>query len=227
MSEMVEVSIADHFPPERRGELAASTFVGPKHVLKQTVFTATTKPGQSAAYKIIVSDAGFQGKLHFLLAPGRGTVRVDGKGPMNVTFRLYREVDIHVQQGTTINQARIVCDNADVVVGQNGLWSDEIILQSNDQHGIIDLATRKPINTGRRKTIIADHVWIGRRAMIMPDVEIARESIVAAGACVTSDVERNCIYAGVPARKIRDGISWSRSPTGFSEFELDFLGYRT
>ena len=71
------------------------------------------------------------------------------------------------------------------------------------------------------------HVWVGRRVMIMPDVEIGREAIIAAGACVTSDVERNCIFAGVPARKIRDGITWSRSPTGLSNFELDFLGYRS
>lgn len=225
MSENVEVCLADFFPPERRDELADSTFIGPERVLKQTVFTATTKPGSPGAYKIVVSDTGFQGKLHFLLAPGRGTVRVDGKGPMNVTFRLYRDVDIHIQQGTTINQARIVCDDADIVVGRNGLWSDEIIVQSNDQHGIIDLETKKPLNSGRRKTTIGEHVWIGRRAMIMPDVEIAREAIIAAGACVTTDVERNCIYAGVPARKIREGISWSRSPTGFSKFELDFLGY--
>lgn len=222
---MIDACMSDVITHERREDFSHCHFVGPKRVLDRSVFTLGASGGRPAAYKIIVSDSEFQGKLNFLLGSGEGTVRIDGKGSMNIAFRLYRYVSIHIKEGTTINQARIVCDNSEISVGRNGLWSDEIIVQSNDQHGIIDLETLKPINAGRRKIFIDDHVWVGRRSRIMPDVEIGRESIIAACACVTSDVESNSIYAGVPARKIRSGITWSRSPNGLSEYELDFLGY--
>ncbi len=50
---------------------------------------------------------------------------------------------------------------------------------------------------------IQDDVWIGAGSIIMPGVTIKRGSIIGAGAVVLHDAEEFCIYAGVPARKIR------------------------
>lgn len=49
---------------------------------------------------------------------------------------------------------------------------------------------------------IEDYVWIGSRAMIMPNVRIGRGSVVAAGCIVTKDVEAMTIVAGIPAKTI-------------------------
>lgn len=46
--------------------------------------------------------------------------------------------------------------------------------------------------------------WIGTRAMIMPGVTIADGVTVAAGAVVTRDCEPDGLYAGVPAKRVRD-----------------------
>jgi maltose O-acetyltransferase len=46
--------------------------------------------------------------------------------------------------------------------------------------------------------------WIGSRATIMPGVTIADGVTVAAGAVVTRDCEADGLYAGVPARRIKD-----------------------
>jgi acetyltransferase-like isoleucine patch superfamily enzyme len=56
---------------------------------------------------------------------------------------------------------------------------------------------------------IGDGVWIGARATILPGVTVGDGSIVAAGAVVTRDCAPNGLYAGVPARRIRelDGAS--------------------
>lgn len=45
--------------------------------------------------------------------------------------------------------------------------------------------------------------WICANVLILPGVTIGDGVIVAAGAVVTSDLEHDCLYAGVPARKIR------------------------
>jgi acetyltransferase-like isoleucine patch superfamily enzyme len=50
---------------------------------------------------------------------------------------------------------------------------------------------------------IGDNVWIGSGAIILPGVQILNNSVVAAGAVVTSDIPSNVVVAGVPAKIIK------------------------
>lgn len=52
--------------------------------------------------------------------------------------------------------------------------------------------------------VIEDDVWIGCNATILKGVHIGKGSVVAAGSVVTKDVDEFSIYAGVPAKKIKD-----------------------
>ncbi len=45
--------------------------------------------------------------------------------------------------------------------------------------------------------------WIGARAIILPNVTIGENAVVAAGAIVTKDVPPSCLVGGNPARIIR------------------------
>jgi len=54
-----------------------------------------------------------------------------------------------------------------------------------------------------RPVAIADRVWVGTRAMIMPGVTIGEGAIVAAGAVATKNVQAFLIVAGIPARPLR------------------------
>jgi carbonic anhydrase/acetyltransferase-like protein (isoleucine patch superfamily) len=53
---------------------------------------------------------------------------------------------------------------------------------------------------------VADNVLIGMGAIVMDNVEIGSNTIIAAGAVVTEGtvVPSGCIYAGVPAKKVKD-----------------------
>jgi carbonic anhydrase/acetyltransferase-like protein (isoleucine patch superfamily) len=53
---------------------------------------------------------------------------------------------------------------------------------------------------------VADNVLIGMGAIVMDNCDIGSNTIIAAGAVVTEGtvVPAGCIYAGVPARKIKD-----------------------
>jgi maltose O-acetyltransferase len=46
--------------------------------------------------------------------------------------------------------------------------------------------------------------WIGAGVLILPGVKIGSGVVVAAGAVVTRDCDADGVYAGVPARRIRD-----------------------
>jgi acetyltransferase-like isoleucine patch superfamily enzyme len=55
--------------------------------------------------------------------------------------------------------------------------------------------------TGR--IVVHDNVFIGLNAIILPDVAIGPNCVVAAGAVVTRSVPGNSVVAGVPARPVR------------------------
>jgi len=50
---------------------------------------------------------------------------------------------------------------------------------------------------------VGDGCWIGSRVTVLPGVSIGNGCVIGAGAVVRSDCETNCLYAGVPARFIR------------------------
>lgn len=50
---------------------------------------------------------------------------------------------------------------------------------------------------------IGDTVYIGSEALIMPEVTIGDNCIIAAGSVVTHDVPSNTVWGGVPAKQIR------------------------
>ena len=52
------------------------------------------------------------------------------------------------------------------------------------------------------KIDIRDNVFVGHNAVVLPDVTIGPNAIVAAGAVVTKDVSEGCIVGGVPAKTI-------------------------
>lgn len=53
-------------------------------------------------------------------------------------------------------------------------------------------------------TFIGNDVWIGYGATILSGVKISDGCIIAAGALVTKDTEPYSIYAGIPAKKIKE-----------------------
>ncbi|WP_424977190.1 acyltransferase [Labedella endophytica] len=51
---------------------------------------------------------------------------------------------------------------------------------------------------------IATGVWIGSGATVLPGLSVGQGCMIAAGSVVTRDCEDNGLYAGVPARRIRE-----------------------
>ena len=126
-----------------------------------------------------------------------------------------------------------LADNAtivgDVVMGDDcSVWFNAVVRgdvhyirignQVNIQDGAIIHCTYKkaPVNIGNNVSIahnaivhgctIKDNVLIGMGAIIMDHAVIESNSIIAAGALISKNtvVKSGSVYAGVPAKKIRD-----------------------
>lgn len=50
---------------------------------------------------------------------------------------------------------------------------------------------------------IADNVWIGANAVVLPGISIGQHAVIGAGSVVTKDVEPYTVVAGNPARIIK------------------------
>jgi acetyltransferase-like isoleucine patch superfamily enzyme len=55
-----------------------------------------------------------------------------------------------------------------------------------------------------QRVFIGSDVWVGVRTIILPGVKIGHGSIIGAGSVVTKDVPPYTIFAGVPAKFIRN-----------------------
>jgi len=98
-----------------------------------------------------------------------------------------------------------------ISIGRYGLISEEVIIQGHDGHAIIDLASGRLLNDNSRDCVIEDYVWIARRVTIMPGAVIGKGSIVGATSTVVGNIPSFCLVVGVPARVIRENVSWSRT----------------
>ena len=133
-----------------------------------------------------------------------------------------------------IEEDCFIAENAtivgDVIIGnQSSIWFSAVIRgdvnsikignKVNIQDGAVVHATYKtsPTNIGDNVSIghnaivhgctIHDNVLIGMGSIVMDDCIIESNSIIAAGAVVTmgTHVKSGEIYAGVPAKKVKEG----------------------
>ena len=152
-----------------------------------------------------------KGRIRINVGSSNTKVFIGPNTACHVTLELFRSPTIFIGDGTTVGNARIIAGNSDVIIGSDCLLSDEIILQSTHQHPIIDLSNSCIKNADRTFIHLEDHVWVGRRALILPNVTIAKGSILGAGSVLTKDIEPFCAAAGVPAKVISRSTSWARN----------------
>lgn len=89
-------------------------------------------------------------------------------------------------------------------IGENVMMGPEVIIFSqNHKFARTDIPMIKQGLDCKKKVVIGNDVWIGRRVMILAGVHIGNGVIIGAGAIVTKDVPNYAIVAGNPARIIR------------------------
>jgi acetyltransferase-like isoleucine patch superfamily enzyme len=94
-----------------------------------------------------------------------------------------------------------------VAIGDDCLFSEGISIRTSDHHSIIDLETFEPTNEPDN-VVLEKHVWIGPGVTLTRGVRIGKGAIVGAGSLVTKAVPSAEMWAGVPAKCIRQNVSW-------------------
>jgi len=97
-----------------------------------------------------------------------------------------------------------------IVIGDDCMMSYDVIIRTYDAHAIFDRRTRARVNPPA-PVVLESHVWLGQRSTISKGTRIGSGSVVGSDAVASGHLDGSCVYAGVPARRIRRNVAWSRT----------------
>lgn len=121
-----------------------------------------------------------------------------------IDTELYLEDDcglIEIDSGTLIccKTQLAVIEGCAIRIGENCLFSSEIVARTGDSHSIID-QNGKRINNSQNIEL-GNHVWVGNKVSILKGTTIADDTIIGTGSIVTkSFTEGHCAIAGNPEK---------------------------
>jgi carbonic anhydrase/acetyltransferase-like protein (isoleucine patch superfamily) len=121
---------------------------------------------------------------------------------------------IFIGSRVTANSLALRCDGpaASVQIGDGTMISWSVEIRSSDSHGIFSLDDLTTSINPPEPVVIGPHVWLASDVTVMPGCTIGRGAIVGARSLVTRNVEPFCLYAGSPAKCMRERVSWTRRP---------------
>ncbi|MFF2857185.1 NeuD/PglB/VioB family sugar acetyltransferase [Peribacillus sp. NPDC058002] len=147
---------------------------------------------------------------NYIVAIGNNKVRSEIMDKINSTGGL---------TPTLIHPKAVISDSAKIgkgvyIHGNTYIWtktniSDYCIISPNvviAHHSSLGKACLISTLSGVGASItIKDNVFVGMGSTLVTGVSLVGEgSIIGAGAVVLKNVEKECVYAGIPAKKIRD-----------------------
>lgn len=122
------------------------------------------------------------------------------------TFVVHPYAEIQIGKNVGISQSAII-SHCSVFIGDNVDIGGGCVIYTSDFHSLdwrIRITNEDQSNKKNAPVVIKDNVFIGARSIILKGVVIGENSIVGAGSVVTRSIPANQIWAGNPARFIRN-----------------------
>ena len=135
-----------------------------------------------------------------------GKVVFLGRASLGSGTRLNVHGTLSFGDSVTLNGNTNICCLSNVEIGEKTLVSWDCLFMDTDFHKIYVeenlINENKPITIGK-------NCWIGCRTTFLKGSELADNSVVGAGSLVNKKLNKeNCIYAGNPAKMIKENVRW-------------------
>lgn len=95
-----------------------------------------------------------------------------------------------------------------LIIGDDGMLSSYVQIRTGDSHSIVDMEGNR-INQAQ-SVEIGNHCWIGEGAKVLKGVTLEGDDVVSTGAIVTKSFGKNVLLGGIPAKVIKDNVSWDK-----------------
>ena len=112
--------------------------------------------------------------------------------------------DIIIGDNTTLNPYTVVYGQGGTHIG-NGvrIAAHCTIVPSNHKFDDLNEFIYKQ-GLSKKGIVIEDNVWLGTGVKVLDGVTISFGTVVGANAVVSKSTDKNSVYVGIPARKIKD-----------------------
>ena len=145
---------------------------------------------------------------------GNNCMIVLHKGAYLLGTEIYCEDDnlkLEIGHDTYISASHLaITEGRTLSIGNNCMLADHIQIRTGDSHSIVSKDNGKRINPANNVRI-GNHCWIGEGAKIMKGVQLEDDTIVSTGAIVTKSFPGSTLVGGVPARVIKENVTWDES----------------
>ncbi len=159
----------------------------------------------------------FKGRLNLSFKSEKASFIMERCQNFNMEALLYDNAFVKIGKGCSANSCSATVVDSELIMGFDCMLSHGVIFQPSDQHDIVEQRTGGLVNT-KRSIILGNHVWIGKEAYIGAGALIHDDSVIGARSVVVGEVAANCIYAGNPAKKVKESITWKRSFSRISDW---------
>ncbi len=118
---------------------------------------------------------------------------------IHIGANFFNPSNVSIGHDTIIGDHCFLDGRAPLTIGNHVGIASQVLIY-NDEHDI----NSPDYGNSFGPVTIGDYVFIGPRAIILPNTKIGKGAVVAAGAIVTKDIPDYEIWGGVPAKKISD-----------------------
>ena len=136
---------------------------------------------------------------------------------------LWKNSKVFIGKDTTSNGILVICDNSEFICGNDCMFSSNILIQSSDQHAIVDISNKSITNNIRKSVVLGNHVWLGRQSTLTSNAKIGDGSVIGTCSVVTKLIPKKVIAVGIPAKVIKKNYTWSRTMEEFDDFSQDYI----
>ncbi|MEH6417549.1 acyltransferase [Pseudomonas sp. CGJS7] len=158
---------------------------------------------------VILSDSA-QIRIMFRQSHAKVFIGANCEGKFDIRLNNLKP-EICVGEAVTSRGIHIAVHGNGISIGKQCLIGEDVVIQGHDAHGIVDIETMELINSDDSHTIVEPRVWLGKRVIVLPGNRISEGSIIGAASVVTKDIPACSLAVGIPAKVIKNGVTWSRS----------------
>lgn len=110
---------------------------------------------------------------------------------------------VEIGSGTEITGGTKIMAEQHISIGKNCMIAWDVQIMDTDWH-----TTKSNNGNYVSEVIIEDDVWIASGVKIMRGVRIGSGSVIAAGSIINSDVPKNSLFGGIPAKLLKEDYFW-------------------
>ena len=99
--------------------------------------------------------------------------------------------------------------NASIFIGKDCMFSNHVFIRTSDSHPIYN--SEGIIINSPKDVKIEDHVWIAASVKVLKGSIVGSGSVIGGYSVVTKCIPSHAIAVGIPARVVKEDISWERS----------------